>query len=131
MGIQYFFCAGFDSVLLDYAARLGLLAIPGVLTPSEVQKGVSRGMKLLKLFPAGAFPLQYIRDLHGPFPGMKFLAVGGVGPDNLEEYLKAGFWGAGIGSILVPPMAGRKDLSRIRQTAKKCAGIFRTHTGEK
>jgi 2-dehydro-3-deoxyphosphogluconate aldolase/(4S)-4-hydroxy-2-oxoglutarate aldolase len=131
MGIEYFFCAGFDGALIDYAARRGVLAVPGVLTPSEVQQGVSRGIKLLKLFPANTFPLRYIKDLHGPFPGTEFLAVGGVNPDNLDAYLKAGFWGAGIGSVMVPPSAGRKELPRIREIAKNCVAVFNMHTGEK
>jgi 2-dehydro-3-deoxyphosphogluconate aldolase/(4S)-4-hydroxy-2-oxoglutarate aldolase len=131
MGIEYFFCAGFDAALTDYAAKLGVLAIPGVLTPSEVQQGMIRGMKLLKIFPANVLPFRYVNDLHGPFPGMDFLAVGGVGPDNLGEYLKAGFWGAGIGGSLVPHGAGSEQLPEIRAAAKKCVGILKAHIGEK
>jgi 2-dehydro-3-deoxyphosphogluconate aldolase/(4S)-4-hydroxy-2-oxoglutarate aldolase len=124
MDVKYFFCAGFDGGLVDYAIGLDLLAIPGVLTPSEVQQCVIRGIKLLKLFPANAFHVQYIKDLHGPFPETAFLAVGGVSPDNFGEYLKAGFWGAGIGSSLVPQGANRKHLPQIREAAKKCIAIL-------
>jgi 2-dehydro-3-deoxyphosphogluconate aldolase/(4S)-4-hydroxy-2-oxoglutarate aldolase len=125
MGIQYFFCAGFDAAIVDYAADSGLLAVPGVLSPSEVQQGMIHGLKLLKIFPANAFPLRYLKDLQGPFPGLDFLAVGGLSPDNLGEYLKAGYWGAGIGSSLVPYGAGREQLPRIRGAAKKCAAILK------
>ncbi|MDR2021145.1 MAG: bifunctional 4-hydroxy-2-oxoglutarate aldolase/2-dehydro-3-deoxy-phosphogluconate aldolase [Treponema sp.] len=123
-GVKYFFCAGFDGTLVDYAASRDLLAIPGVLTPSEVQQCIVRGMKLLKLFPANVFHTRYIKDLHGPFPGAAFLAVGGVGPDNFGEYLKAGFWGAGIGGSLVPQGANREQIPQIREAAKKCIAVL-------
>lgn len=129
LNVAYFFCAGFDASIVEYAGKSGIRTIPGVLTPSEVQQGVSRGLKLLKLFPANVFPEGYVKDLHGPFPGVEFLAVGGISPDNLGDYLKRGFCGVGIGSSLVPQMAGREHLEMIRKNAKKCAAVLKAHLG--
>lgn len=120
LGIPFFVTPGFDGPLVDYALAAGLQVMPGVFTPSDVQQAANRGLSLVKLFPAGTLPLGYVKDLKGPFPGMDFLAVGGVGPDNMGDYYQAGFCGVGIGSSLVPRGAGPKDFARIRQTAQKC-----------
>lgn len=120
LGIRFFFTPGFDGRVVDYAARVGIQVVPGVLTPSDVQQAVASGLTLLKLFPANAFPLSYIKGLQGPFPNTRYLAVGGVGPDNLTDYLGAGFLGAALGASLVPQNAEVNMLPKIREVAKKC-----------
>jgi 2-keto-3-deoxy-6-phosphogluconate aldolase len=41
--------------------------------------------------------------MHGPFPDMKFVATGGVGPDEIDTYLRAGASVIGMGSALADP----------------------------
>ena len=120
IGIKFFVTPGFDAELADYAIRRGIEVIPGVLTPSDVQQAKNRGITLVKLFPADAHPIGYVKSLGGPFPHMRFLAVGGVGAGNLGEYLAAGFCGVGIGGSLVPQNAGPQQLEAIRKEAARC-----------
>ncbi len=120
IGVSFFVTPGFDGALVDYAVQQGMKVIPGVLTPSDVQQAKNRGLELVKLFPANAYPMRYVKDLSGPFPHMRFMAVGGVGPDNLAGYLAAGFCGVGIGSSLVPQGAGPEQLGGIREAAARC-----------
>lgn len=124
LGVGFFVTPGFDGPLVDYALAAGMEVVPGVLTPSDVQQVKNRGLRLAKLFPANAFPLGYVRDLKGPFPRMDFLAVGGVSPSNLRDYLAAGFVGAGIGSSLVPQQAGPAQYEGIRQAAARCVAAL-------
>ena len=56
----------------------------------------------MKLFPAGDFPMKYIRSLKGPFDGTEYVAVGGVNLDNARDFIENGFAGVGIGSNLMP-----------------------------
>ncbi len=101
--------AGADFVLspstnpevLDYCRGNKIPLLPGVFSPTDVSVCLSYGFHTLKLFPAAEFPLQYIKNLKGPFPNTEFVAVGGVTPQNASTYLNSGFSGVGIGSSLV------------------------------
>lgn len=87
--------------VLSLCAKENLKLLPGVFTPTDVSLCLAHGFSTLKLFPAGDLPLNYRKSLNGPFPGAKFVAVGGVSPQNAAEYFKAGYIGVGIGSSLI------------------------------
>ena len=78
--------------------RLGLLSIPGALTPTEIAAAASAGADFVKLFPAAALGPEYIRAVKAPLSGIRFLAVGGIHDKNMAEFYKAGVRGFGIGS---------------------------------
>ncbi len=118
MGVAFILTPGYDEEIVSYAIEKGLGVIPGVLTPSEIQQAVNKGIMLLKLFPADAFSMQYIKSLKGPFPDTEYFAVGGVTQGNAAEFLKAGFAGIAVGSNLVPQNATTKDLKLIEEAAR-------------
>lgn len=115
----YILTPGFDEAIVDYALSKGIEVLPGVLTPTDVQKAANHGLKLLKLFPADAFGSSYIKALKGPFPGIDYVAVGGVTAQNAGEFIKNGFAGVAAGSNLVPKRATEKDIEVIRKTARE------------
>jgi len=82
------------------AQELGLPYLPGVATPSEVQRACSLDCRTLKLFPAATLGVDWLRALAGPFPSVRFVAVGGVHAGNAREWLEAGAVGLGVGSAL-------------------------------
>ena len=90
--------------VLDGARRAGVLAIPGVFTPTEVERVVDVA-PLLKLFPAGSGGPALLRALRGPFPDVRFMPTGGIAEANLGEWLSAGAFAVGAGSDLCPPDA--------------------------
>ena len=118
MGVTFILTPGYDDEIVSYASEKGLGVIPGVLTPSEIQQAVNKGIMFLKLFPADAFAMQYIKSLKGPFPQTEYLAVGGVNQGNAAEFFKAGFAGIAVGSNLVPQNATTKDLKLIEEAAR-------------
>lgn len=78
-----------ESVVMK-ALSLDLPFVPGVMSPSDVEKGLSLGCKLLKFFPAepaGGIPM--LKALAGPYAhtGVKFIPLGGVNLDNARAYL--------------------------------------------
>ena len=78
----------------------GLQAMPGALTPSEAVEAWNAGASYVKIFPAGSLGPGYIKAIMAPLSHIPFLAVGGIGPDNIADFIKAGCVGAGVGGNL-------------------------------
>ena len=87
-----------DLALLSCARRLGLLLVPGVLTPTEMHQAIQSGCGLVKLFPAVQLGVDYLQALKGPLgplPGV--IAAGGLGVEDLQPWLKAGYAAIALG----------------------------------
>ena len=56
----------------------------------------------MKLFPAGDMPRSCVKDLKGPIDDTNYVAIGGVTPENIPEFRKAGCLGVGLASSLMP-----------------------------
>lgn len=78
----------------------GLTAMPGALTPSEAVQAYDAGARYVKIFPAGSLGPGYIKAIKAPLSHIPLLAVGGIGPDNVADFIKAGCVGAGVGGNL-------------------------------
>lgn len=80
---------------------LGLVSIPGALTPSEILTAHYAGANMVKLFPAAQFGVSYLKAVRSPINNVDILAVGGINKDNINEFLAAGAVGVGVGGNLV------------------------------
>ena len=90
-----------DEAVIRRAKELGMVAMPGALTPTEIVSAYNMGADIVKLFPAGELGLGYIKAVRGPLKHIPMSAVGGVKPENVKEYLDAGVCGFGVGGPLV------------------------------
>jgi 2-dehydro-3-deoxyphosphogluconate aldolase/(4S)-4-hydroxy-2-oxoglutarate aldolase len=89
---------------IDEATRLGMLAIPGAATPTEILKAHRHGVRLVKVFPSGALGgPQFLRAVRGPFPKIALLPTNGPNADNLADYFDAGAAAVGIMADVFPP----------------------------
>jgi 2-dehydro-3-deoxyphosphogluconate aldolase/(4S)-4-hydroxy-2-oxoglutarate aldolase len=89
-GAQFALAPGFNPEVVRAAQDLGILFVPGVATPSEIEQAMALGCTLLKLFPAEALGgVAYINALAGPYAhtGLGLVPTGGVTPGNLTTYL--------------------------------------------
>jgi 2-dehydro-3-deoxyphosphogluconate aldolase / (4S)-4-hydroxy-2-oxoglutarate aldolase len=111
--------------VVEAAARLGIEAVPGVFTPTEVQQASSHGAQTVKLFPASLGGPDYLRALRGPFPTIRLVPTGGVGIDETSAYLAAGATAVGLGGALVgsAPPASQADLDAIAARASRAVEI--------
>ena len=100
-GAEYIISPNANVEIIRATKAAGLLSIPGAFTPSEIVTAYEAGADFVKLFPADCIDLHYIKAIRAPINHVPLLAVGGVTPENLGAYLKAGMAGAGIGSVLV------------------------------
>jgi 2-dehydro-3-deoxyphosphogluconate aldolase/(4S)-4-hydroxy-2-oxoglutarate aldolase len=112
-GAAFAVAPGLDREAVAAAQAAGLPYLPGVATPSETQAALAIGCRTLKLFPASALGPAWIRALAGPFPSARFVAVGGVTPENARDFVAAGAIGVGIGTAL-EPKALRQVLRSLR-----------------
>ena len=87
--------------VIKLTKKEGLISIPGSLTPSEVVEAYEAGADFVKIFPPGNLGLGYIKALMGPLSYIPMIAVGGVDSSNLNDFLRIGCKGVGIGGNLV------------------------------
>lgn len=83
------------------ALERGTPHLPGVATAGEVARAARSGTRWLKAFPASALSPSWITAMHGPFPGVPFVATGGVGMDNAVDFIRAGARAVSLGSSIV------------------------------
>ncbi|NIY48781.1 2-dehydro-3-deoxy-6-phosphogalactonate aldolase [Cedecea colo] len=83
------------------AVANGMTVCAGCATASEAFTALDAGAQALKIFPSSSFGPDYIKALKAVLPAdVPVFAVGGVTPENLALWLKAGCAGAGLGSDL-------------------------------
>lgn len=116
IGVSFVVSPHIDEALIARAMHIGIEAIPGVLTPTDVQRARSTGASILKLFPAAPMGVGYLRALSGPFPDVDWVPTGGISLDDASTWLDAGALCVGVGSTLWttpdPTAAIRQLISR-------------------
>lgn len=123
-GAKFIISPDANSNVIRRSRELGLVSIPGVLSPTEITSAWEAGADFVKLFPVTTLGLPYIKAVRAPLNHIPMMAVGGVNEENLKAYLDAGLCGAGIGGNLVNKAwieAGEFD--KITALAKKMVGI--------
>lgn len=96
----------------------GVLSIPGCFSPTEVLTAVRLGALIVKLFPASVLGPQFVREMAGPFPGLKTILSGGITLENIGQFLAAGATAFGLGGRLVDKVAIRAgDFQSITRNA--------------
>jgi 2-dehydro-3-deoxyphosphogluconate aldolase/(4S)-4-hydroxy-2-oxoglutarate aldolase len=102
-GARFLVSPGLNEDAVKFSHSQNISFFPGVLTPTEVMKAKELGCEMVKIFPASAFGgTAYIKSLQGPFPGMKWMATGGIGLKDLKEYLNSPVTCVGLGSQMTP-----------------------------
>ena len=91
-----------DAAVIAETVRLGAVSMPGALTPTEIAAAWQAGAHFVKIFPAGEMGAGYVKAVRAPLAHIPMLAVGGITPENIPDFLKAGVCGFGVGSPLLP-----------------------------
>lgn len=103
----------FAPEIIDAAHAHDAPALPGTLTPTEMQRAHAAGADMVKLFPAKAVGPSYLAAVRAPLPHLPVMATGGVTPDHAGDWLRAGAAAVGVGSALLDRTAiaaGRYDV---------------------
>jgi 2-dehydro-3-deoxyphosphogluconate aldolase/(4S)-4-hydroxy-2-oxoglutarate aldolase len=116
------------------AVDLGVPAVPGALSPTEIATAIDAGAYAVKLFPAGLGGPDYLRALRGPFSRTAFVPTGGVRPEDVDSWLDAGAACVGLGSTLVGSSPPSTDgelgslVERVRGAAHRARAAMSRRT---
>jgi 2-dehydro-3-deoxyphosphogluconate aldolase / (4S)-4-hydroxy-2-oxoglutarate aldolase len=86
--------------MVERCRGLGVPAVPGALTPSELEAARALGAELVKLFPGSLVGPAYVRDVLAPLTGVELIVTGGVDLSNARAFIEAGAVAVGVGSAL-------------------------------
>ena len=112
---------GYDEEIVDFAIEKGVPIVPGCVSAVDIQRGVKKGLKVFKFFPAEQCGgIAAIKLLSGPFKGVRFLPTGGMNYTNIGEYLKEPCIIACGGSYMADAkLLAAKDFDAIRENCKR------------
>ena len=119
-GGGYIISPNADAQVIQKTCELGMVSLPGCLTPSEIVTAHQNGADFVKLFPASALGPDYIKAIVAPLSHIRLLAVGGIHDGNMDVYRKAGVCGFGIGTnIIDKKLLAANDYAGIEELAKR------------
>lgn len=118
-----------DPQVIRRSRQLGLISLPGVMTPTEAFTAITAGASALKFFPAQSVSPELLAAFRAVLPDdIACLPVGGIGPDSeqMQRYLRAGAHGFGLGGGLYQAGISLDELA-IRAAAwrKAWCGVTR------
>jgi 2-dehydro-3-deoxyphosphogluconate aldolase/(4S)-4-hydroxy-2-oxoglutarate aldolase len=118
-----------DPEVVEEAHRLGLLAVPGAGSATEILEASRLGARLVKVFPSGPIGGPgFLRKVRGPLPDIPLVPTSGPTRETLAEYIAAGAVAVGVGSEVLPPgfsLAAVEEVARGMRSAMNDAR--RTH----
>ena len=89
-----------DPAVIRRTRELGMVSMPGALTPTDVVIAYEAGADIVKLFPVSSLGPDYLKAIKAPLSHIPMMAVGGINEKNIPDYLKAGAMGVGVGGNL-------------------------------
>jgi 2-dehydro-3-deoxyphosphogluconate aldolase / (4S)-4-hydroxy-2-oxoglutarate aldolase len=107
-GAQFIVSPTLNEEVAVFCKANNLAYFPGALTPTEIEKAWHAGATMVKVFPASQMGSSYFRTIKGPFQNIPLMAVGGINPKNISDYLSAGADAVALGGSII-------SLSRMKE----------------
>jgi 2-dehydro-3-deoxyphosphogalactonate aldolase len=126
VGGELFVMPHADRAVIQAAKAAGLVCVPGAATPTEAFSALDAGADALKLFPAELISPPVLKAVRAVLPkALNVFPVGGITPDTMAGYVRAGANGFGLGSALYTPGA---SADQVRERARRFADTWRAFT---
>lgn len=126
-GAQFLVSPGTNPTVVEYALSKQVRIFPGVCTPSEVEANLSRGVDVLKFFPAepaGGVP--FLKAICAPYRGVQFIPTGGIDTKNIGQYLALPQVVACGGSWMVKPeLMEAGEFATIQKLTREAVALVR------
>ena len=131
-GADFIFSPNTDVEIIKLTKSLGLISIPGALTPSECMTAWNTGADLIKLFPITVDKIDYVTNIMRPLSHIPFICVGRTNLATIPAFIKAGAIGVGTGlSILKPELVKTQNYAAITNLAAAHQTAVLNAKGEK
>ena len=130
-GAKFIVSPGLDEATVKWAIENDIPVIPGTVTPTEIMKAISLGLKVVKFFPAeNAGGLKMIKAMSAPYTMMKFMPTGGINATNVRDYLACDKILACGGSWMVKgDLVNAGDFAQIEKLTREAADIVKEIRG--
>jgi Entner-Doudoroff aldolase len=138
LGARFIVSPHLNEGIVTYCARKDVVSVPGVFTPSEVQRAIEAARQgsrresikdlplVVKIFPASTGGPGHISAMRAVFPDVRFLPLGGVNANNLADYMKAGSWAVGGTWICKRDLIDSGNFGKISELIKEASAIIAT-----
>lgn len=125
-GAAFIVSPGLNPEVVKYCISKGIPVIPGCATPSDMERAIELGLRVVKFFPAeAAGGLNMIKALSAPFATMQFMPTGGINEKNVTLYLDFPKIIACGGSWMVKEeLICNKEFSQIKDITKKAVNTM-------
>ncbi|POG54166.1 bifunctional 4-hydroxy-2-oxoglutarate aldolase/2-dehydro-3-deoxy-phosphogluconate aldolase [Haloferax marisrubri] len=100
-GASFVLAPDLNTEVIEVCNDEDVVAVPGIMTPTEAVGAMNAGADILKLFPASTVGPSHVSALRGPLGDIPIMPTGGVSADNVGSYFDAGAVAVGAGSALV------------------------------
>jgi 2-dehydro-3-deoxyphosphogluconate aldolase / (4S)-4-hydroxy-2-oxoglutarate aldolase len=126
-GARFAVAPGLNEKVVEAAGQAAMDMVPGIMTPSELEKALSLGCRTLKFFPAEqAGGVAMLKSLEGPYghTGVRFVPTGGVNAANLRTYLERPSVAAIGGSWMVEKkLIAARDWHQIEELTRAAIAL--------
>lgn len=117
-GARYIISPNTNVDVIKRTKELGMVSVPGAMTPTEVELAYKSGGDIIKVFPINVFGAKFITQLKGPLDHIDYLACGGLTLSMVKDLFKAGCTAMGLGvQLLGEDLVEQKDWETLSSRA--------------
>jgi len=130
-GARFIVSPGANPMVVDYCLSKGVTIFPGVCTPTEIEMALSKGVDVLKFFPAEPMGgVKFLQAICAPYRNVRFIPTGGIDAKNIGQYLALPQVVACGGSWMVKPeLFEAGDFAKVKQLAGEAVALVRELRG--
>ena len=124
-GAKFIVSPGFNPKVVRWCLDNRLPVTPGTATPTDIEMALDHGLSVVKFFPAEALGgLKMLKAIAAPYGMMRFMPTGGIGPENLAEYLRFPKVLACGGSWMVgKELLAAKQFDRVTELTREAVSM--------
>ena len=130
-GGEFIVSPGTNLTVVDHCLTNGVTIFPGVCTPTEIEMALSKGVDVLKFFPAEPMGgVKFLQAICAPYKNVRFIPTGGIDTKNVGQYLALPQVVACGGSWMVKPeLFEAGDFAKVKQLAGEAVALVRELRG--